>query len=168
MEEGKLLLDGDCTVNVKNLRTAMGIGLRLLCSCNTIITQRHKAALRPFLDFKFHYLTHKSNLVTDELLGPNLEQKINESIKGSEVAKRLTYNKTPRDNRRFDRSQRQYSWGYRSNNFRTFYYGQNRDHREKRPDSKYDNRRGNQYRGGYRGRHPRFESARGRGTRGRR
>ena len=39
VEEGKLLLDGDCTVNVKNLRTAMGIGLRLLCSCNTIITQ---------------------------------------------------------------------------------------------------------------------------------
>ena len=111
-------------------------------------------------------MTRESDLVTDELLGPNLEQKINESTKGYEVAKCLTYNKTPRDNRRFDRSQRQYSRGYRSNNFRTF-YGENRDQREKRSDSKYDNRRVNQYRGGYRGRHPRFESARGRDTRGR-
>ena len=42
-----------------------------------------------FLENKFHYLLKPSNPVTDDLLGPNLEQQISEGNRVMEAAKRL-------------------------------------------------------------------------------
>ena len=60
-----------------------------------MVIQKRKTGIKPFLLHKYHYLTKPSNLVSDKLLGPNVEQKITDSNRLNEAAKKLgrTFNK---------------------------------------------------------------------------
>ena len=78
----------------EHMRTKMGHAMRLLATAHSILLQCRKAGLRSYLDSKFHYLTRESNLPTTWLLGDNLENKVTETVRVSDVAKRLTFNRT--------------------------------------------------------------------------
>ena len=51
--------------------------------------QRRKSQMRQFLDPKFHFLTRESNPVTCHLFSPDLEQKITESTRLNDVARKI-------------------------------------------------------------------------------
>ena len=91
----QLMIDG-MTIDFKDMRVKLGHALRLLSTAHSVLLQRRRASLRPYLDFKFQYLTRESNPVTTLLLGGDLELKVTEAVKTSEVAKKLTYARTPR------------------------------------------------------------------------
>ena len=65
------------------------------CTHLFVTVAHRKAALRQYLDPKFHYLTRDSNHINMLLLGGNLRQKVNEAAKVSDVVKHLSFNKTP-------------------------------------------------------------------------
>ena len=94
-EEGKLCLDS-VTVDFVDMRHFLGTSLRLLSAAHSNLLLKRQLSLKPYLDRKFHHLTKESNPVTTLLLGGDLEQKISEVTKVSEVAKCLTINRTPR------------------------------------------------------------------------
>ena len=162
-EEGKLILDS-VTVDFVNMRRFLGKSLRLLSAAHSNLLLKRKLSLRPYIDHKFHHLTKESNPVTTLLLGEDLEQKISEVTKVLEVAKRLTFTRTPRG--RHFRGRRPY---YRQpyNN-----HSQYRERQFDRPNFRCESMRGRPSRSfqNFRGsRRPRFQNPRGRsGYRGRR
>ena len=87
---------GDKCFDITNLRKALGISLQLLASAHSHLLVRRKVNLRPFLDKRFHYLTHDSNPITSLLLGGDLEQKISDLLKVSGIAQKLTSPQYPR------------------------------------------------------------------------
>ena len=89
-----IMLDG-MTINFQEMRTKIGRALRLLTSCHAVLLQRRKASICPYLDRKFQYLTKESNSVTTLLLGGDLENKVSEAVKVSEVAKKITFTRPP-------------------------------------------------------------------------
>ena len=93
----KLKID-NMTLDITDLRRKSGDSIRLLTSAHSNIFISRKVSLHPYLDKKFHYLTKDSNPVTSLLLGGDLEQKITEMSKVSDVAKHLTFtcNQFPR------------------------------------------------------------------------
>ena len=54
-----------------------------------MVLLKRKLNLRGFLDQKFHNLLKPTNPVTQELLGPDLEQKILDGTRASEVGKKI-------------------------------------------------------------------------------
>ena len=78
--------------------TFLGKSLKLLSATHVNLLVRRKVALCPYLDRRFHYLTRESNPVSTLLLGGDLEQKIADLTKVSDVAKKLTF--TPRSTNR--------------------------------------------------------------------
>ena len=97
-QTGKLtpLKVGDKCFDITNLRKALGISLQLLASAHSHLLVRRKVNLRLFLDKRFHYLTRDSNPVTSLLLGGDLEQKISDLLKVSDIAQKLTSPRYPR------------------------------------------------------------------------
>ena len=86
---GKISGEG-IEIHFTDLRSKLGNALKLLTSAHALQLPHRKQALKPFLDSKFHHLLRDSNPVTENLLGPNLEQKIMDSSKIFDVAKKLT------------------------------------------------------------------------------
>ena len=68
--------------------------------------QKRKSALKPYLDQKYHYLLWPTNPVTKLLLGPDLEQKIQDSTKMFGVSRKLTVLDPKNSKQEF----RQWSW----------------------------------------------------------
>ena len=93
-KDGKVCINNDQFIknefDISKLRTDLGNSLKLLTSAHCTILARRKHNLKPYLDRKFHHLTRDSNPVTNELLGSDLEQRISESMKGVDVARKLT------------------------------------------------------------------------------
>ena len=79
----------DRVFDVKNLRILLDKGTHLLAICNSVCLQKRKSHLKGSLDSKYHYLTRPSNKVTEDLLGPNLEQKITDSNRISSAVRRF-------------------------------------------------------------------------------
>ena len=77
-------------IDFTDLRSKLENALKLLSSTHALQLSQRKQALRPFLDSKFHHLLRDSNPITDNLLGSDLEQKISDSSKIFDVAKKLT------------------------------------------------------------------------------
>ena len=86
---GKILGEG-IEIDFTDLRSKLGNALCLLTLAHALQLSCRKQALKPYLDFKFHHLLKDSNPVTENLLGPDLEQKITDSSKISDVARKLT------------------------------------------------------------------------------
>ena len=82
-------------LNITELGHLLDKSCHLLCMGNAVTLQKRKSWLKGYLDSRYHYLTKASNPVTTDLLGPNLDQKINESNKVMEAARKI-YARTDR------------------------------------------------------------------------
>ena len=123
-----VLHTGELSLDLTDVRRQMDRAIRLLACCNSVLLDRHRQQLWPFFDNKFHYLLRESNPITSELLGDNIDQKVSESVKISEAAQKLQFNRS-RGKPRFQ------SYGYR--------HSQGRGVR--RPFNNRDNRHSQQY-----------------------
>ena len=83
-EQGKIQI-GDCLFDVHDMRTKVNDVCRLLCAGNSTVLQKHKGLLKSWVLPKYQYLTKPNNPVSDDLLGPNIEQRICDSAKLSEA-----------------------------------------------------------------------------------
>ena len=90
LNDSNVLVIENTMINFTDMRRCLGKSIRLLTAAHFNILQRRKVSLHAYIDKKFHYLTRETNPVTSELLGSDLEQKISDSLKTSEAAKRLT------------------------------------------------------------------------------
>ena len=79
--------------DVQEMRRLLAIGVKLLSYGHAACLQKRKTNLRPSLDSRYQYLTKPGNIVTEELLGPNLEQKINDSNRLIEASRRISVRK---------------------------------------------------------------------------
>ena len=77
-------------IDFTDLRSKLGNALCLLTLAHALQLSSRKQALKPFLDFKSHHLLKDTNPVTENLLGPDLEQKITDPSKISDVARKLS------------------------------------------------------------------------------
>ena len=77
-------------IDFTDLRSKLGNALHLLTLAHALQLSSRKQALKPFLDFKSHHLLKDTNPVTENLLGPDLEQKIMDPSKISDVARKLS------------------------------------------------------------------------------
>ena len=68
-------VDGE-QLDIKQLRLWLRQALKIFSTGNSVVLLKRKVNLRGFLDSKFHHLLKPTNPVTQELLGPDLEQKI--------------------------------------------------------------------------------------------
>ena len=76
-------------LNIPQLPRQVHSAVHLLSVCNSVILTKRKSEIKNYLHPKYHYLTKPSNPVTDELLGPNVEQKVNDSNKLYEAGRKL-------------------------------------------------------------------------------
>ena len=76
-------------LNIPQLCRQVHSAVHLLSVCNSVILTKCKSEIKIYLHPKYHYLTKPSNPVTDELLGPNVEQKVNDSNKLYEAGRKL-------------------------------------------------------------------------------
>ena len=108
----------DSSLNLTQIRRYLHCAIKILSFRNAICLQKRKSLLKVFLDNRYHYLIKPTNPVTEELLGPDLEQKISESNKIMEVAKKIYFNNKQRRPFRCARSmsfQSRQDFGYANN-----------------------------------------------------
>ena len=97
----------DSNLDITQIRKYVHQAIQILAIGNAICLQKRKSLLKTFLDNRYHYLIRPGNPVTDELLGPNLEQKITDSNKLMEAGKKIYSQRRggfmPRNNVKKDR-----------------------------------------------------------------
>ena len=81
-------VDGE-QLDIKQLRLWLGQALKIFSTGNSVVLLKRKVNLRGFLDSKFHHLLKPTYPVTQELLGRDLEQKILDGTRASEVGKKI-------------------------------------------------------------------------------
>ena len=86
------------SLNLTEIRGFLHKSIQILSFGNVTCLQKRKSLIKNYLDQRYHYLTKPSNPVTDELLGPNLEQKITESNKLMEAAQKIYFSGKARKN----------------------------------------------------------------------
>ena len=77
----------DCHLDIRQLRLWLGQALKILTTGNSVVLLKRKLSLQGFLDQKFQNLLKPTNSMTQELLGPDLEQKILDGTRASEIGK---------------------------------------------------------------------------------
>ena len=88
VEQNKIHI-GKCVFEVHDMRIKVNDVCRLLCARNSTVLQKRKGLLKSWILPKYQYLTKPNNPVSEELLGPNIEQKICDSTKLSEAAQKI-------------------------------------------------------------------------------
>ena len=89
----------------------------MLTICNSVCLQKRKMALRGSLGKRYHYLIKPSNQVTEDLLGPILEQKIADSQKIMSATRRLSFQESNSHNLNSSKNFRHYN---NTSNFRKY------------------------------------------------
>ena len=85
----------DLSLDFTSLRKDLDKGIILLCAGHSTVLDKRCNQLRSFFDPKYHYLLKSTNPITKELLGDNVDQKITESTKIYEAAKKLQFRNKP-------------------------------------------------------------------------
>ena len=88
-----VLLVNDQEFDIPLLRKWADAALHLLCTGNSFTLMKRQTWIWNFLPQQYHHLIKASNPITNELLGSNLDQKVNDLQKLSEVAKKLNVKK---------------------------------------------------------------------------
>ena len=88
------IVNGCTSLNITKLRHLLDKSVRLLCSGHAVTLQKRKSWLKGYLDQRYHYLIRTTNPVTTDLLGPNLDQKISESNRVMEAARKIYSNRS--------------------------------------------------------------------------
>ena len=89
-------------LDIQAIRISLNKAVRILSLGNAVCLQKRKSNWKPYPDRKYHHLVQTSNPVTSELLGADLETKINEFNKMNEASRRLAI----RHNNKFSRNVR--------------------------------------------------------------
>ena len=89
-EDTELKVPGS-SLNLTEICGFLHKSIQILSFGNATCLQKSKSLIKNYLDQRYHYLTKPSNPVTDELLGPNLKQKITESNKLMEAAQKIYF-----------------------------------------------------------------------------
>ena len=76
-------------IDLKEMKKLINKAVQILSYCNAICLFKRKIQLWAYLDKRYQYLAQPSNPVTNELLGPDLEQKISDINKTTEAGKKL-------------------------------------------------------------------------------
>ena len=76
-------------ISVTGMRRLLHRSIKILSIGNAVCLQKRKSALKPYLDRRYHKLTLPNNPVTSDLLGPHLEDKISESNRITEAARKI-------------------------------------------------------------------------------
>ena len=92
--EGSVITMQDFTIDVKHIRELLSQVVKILSMGNSVVLHKRKGLLRQYLDRKYHGLLKLTNPITQELLGPDLEQKISDGARVVDAGKKLTF--TPR------------------------------------------------------------------------
>ena len=80
---------GTVELDIPQLCRQVHSTVHLLSVCNSVILTKRKSEIKNYLHLKYHYLTKPSNPITNELLGPDVEQKVNDSNKLYEAGRKL-------------------------------------------------------------------------------
>ena len=113
---------GEVCMDIKNLRKHLAASLKLSAAAHSIILQRRKANLKIHIEPRFHFLTHDSNPVTNQLFGDNLEQSVTDCSKIAEVANKVCVSQSRdlyknRSGKRYNGGFASRGGGYRRSNF---------------------------------------------------
>ena len=105
VEKGVLLVN-DQEFDIPLLRKWADNSVRLICTRNSVTLTKRRTGIWNFIPQQYHHLIRASNPVTSELLGANLDQKVNDIQKLSGVARKLYVRHRGRGYNRFrnDRS----------------------------------------------------------------
>ena len=87
-QNGVVKIDG-IELNIPQIHRQVHSAVHLLSSRNSVILTKRKSEIKNYLHPKYNYLTKPSYPVTEELLGPNVEQKVNDSNKMYEAGRKL-------------------------------------------------------------------------------
>ena len=117
IENGCLKFD-DWSLDVWQILTWLGEAIKILSVGNSVVISKCRSGLRPYLDVKFHHLLKPTNPVTQDLLGPDLEQKILDGTRASEVGRKLSTYPHWNQKKRFKKGQEHRDGGHPS--FRSF------------------------------------------------
>ena len=123
------------TLNVPEVHRSIHCAVKLLSTCHSVLLTKRKHELKYYLHPKYHYLTKPSNPVTDQLLGDNVEQKVSDSNKMMEAARKLG---RPRYrgglHQRYDRGsyQNHFRGNTRYNPYQREFSGNNSQHQEQK------------------------------------
>ena len=90
------------TLDIPKLQADLHHSFLLLSTCNAVTLLKRKQQLKGYLLPKYQFLTGAANMVTEELLGSNVEQIVMDTTKLHEASLKL---------------------GHRSRRFRTNYHG---------------------------------------------
>ena len=92
--EGSVITMQDFTIDVKHIWELLSQAVKILSTGNSVVFHKCKGLMRQYLDRKYHGLLKLTNPITQELLGPDLEQKISDGARVVDAGKKLTF--TPR------------------------------------------------------------------------
>ena len=86
--DGSLILD-NYQIYVASVRALLSQAVKILSVGHSVLLTKRRGLLKPFLDQKFHFLLKPTNPVTQDLLGPDLEQKISDGTRVVDVGQKL-------------------------------------------------------------------------------
>ena len=87
--DNTVLVIGESKIDLKQIRVWLRNALKILAVGNSVVLLKRYNLLKPYLDQKFHSLLKPSNPVSQELLGPDLEEKIAEGTRVSDTSKKI-------------------------------------------------------------------------------
>ena len=88
--DGNLVTEG-YQIDVCQLRCLLSQAVKILSTGHSVLLTKRKGLLQPYLDQKFHFLLKPTNPVTQDLLGPDLEQKISDGARVVDAGRKLLY-----------------------------------------------------------------------------
>ena len=79
------------SLDIAQARKMLHNSVKLLSFCHSVVLQKRRTLLKPFILPRYQYLTKPNSEISKELLGSNIEQKILDSSKMSEASKKIRY-----------------------------------------------------------------------------
>ena len=92
--DGSLITMNEVRFDITQVRELLSQAVKILSTGNSVVLHKCKGLLRQYLDRKYHGLLKPTNPITQDLLGPDLEQKISDSARVLDAGKKLAF--TPR------------------------------------------------------------------------
>ena len=80
------------SLDIGQIRKQLHNSVKLLSYCHTVVLQKHHTLLKPFILPRYQHLTKPTSEISKELMGTNVEQKIMDSSKLNEAARKIRQN----------------------------------------------------------------------------
>ena len=80
------------SLDIGQIRKQLHNSVKLLSFCHSVVLQKCRTMLKPFILPKYQHLTKPTSEICKELMGSNVEQKIMDSSKLNEAARKISKN----------------------------------------------------------------------------